>query len=136
MVAVAIAKTLEVGAKSSFGGEKFPFPDIPDGFDGSADHEDGTELLDMGGSDLSGLAEDLNEIDLPVGSVSDLTRGLSANGAEPGMGKREEATLFAMMEATAAFSPGDAVEIHGLANAKQHNGKEGVIEEYVHEKER
>ena len=28
------------------------------------------------------------------------------------------------------------MEIHGLANAKQHNGKEGVIEEYVHEKER
>ena len=42
----------------------------------------------------------------------------------------------AMMEATAAFSPGDAVEISGLVSAKEHNGKEGIVEEYVHEKER
>ena len=28
------------------------------------------------------------------------------------------------------------MEIHGLANAKQHNGKYGVVEEYVQRKER
>ena len=84
VAAVAMAETLEVGGGLSFNGEEFPSPDIINGFGGSHDHKDSTELSDVDDSDPFDPGE-LDEVELPVGSVSHLTRGLSANGAEPGI---------------------------------------------------
>ena len=40
------------------------------------------------------------------------------------------------MDVTETFNPGDAVEVHGLISAAQHNGKQGEILHFIPSKQR
>ena len=44
--------------------------------------------------------------------------------------QESHADIAALLQGGAAFAPEDAVEVHGLVGAAQHNGKRGVVRAY------